>query len=306
MTTAVMFPGQGSQRPGMGAGLFERYPDLTGLASEILGLSVAQLCLSDPQGRLGDTTWTQPARYVVNALSLQAAREDGLAPDVLLGHGVGEYSALLAAGVFGFEAGLRLVMSRARLVAAVPGGMSVVLGPGARAIADVLARAGLDGLDLANLNAADQTVLSGPAALLERAAPALLEAGAFAVRRLPVSGPFHSRYMRDAAREFGDLAGGCELAAPELPVIANRTAREYPPAGIGEILAEQIDHQVLWAQSLAYLLARDPGTEFVELGGTPTLGGTVRRARQSLAADGGTRAGQPGSGTRPGDSGQAG
>ena len=123
MTTAVIFPGQGSQRPGMGAGLFERYPDVTGRASEVLGLPIAELCRSRDGGKLDDTRYTQPARYVVNALSLTAAREDGLVLDVVLGHSVGEYSALLAAGVFGFEAGLRLVMARAELMAGVPGGM---------------------------------------------------------------------------------------------------------------------------------------------------------------------------------------
>jgi malonyl CoA-acyl carrier protein transacylase len=286
MTTAVIFPGQGSQRAGMGAGLFERYPDLTERASEILGLPVAGLCLSDPGGKLRETRYTQPARYVVNALSLRAARDDGLVPDVALGHSVGEYTALLAAGVFDFETGLGLVIARATLMSAVPGGMSVVLGLPAAQIAEVLAGAGLDGIDLANLNATDQTVLSGPADLLERAGPPLLEAGAFSVRQLPVSGPFHSRYMRNAALAFADVVAGYELAPPALPVIANRTARDYPATGIGQLLAEQIDHQVLWAQSLEYQLTRDPGTEFVELGGTPTLGGTVRRARQALAAAG--------------------
>lgn len=295
MTTAVIFPGQGSQRPGMGAGLFERYPDLTGKASEILGLPIAELCRSGDGGRLNDTRYTQPARYVVNALSLTLAREDGLDPGVVLGHSVGEYSALLAAGVFSFEAGLRLVVARAELMAEVAGGMSVVLGLDAGTITEVLSRSGLTGIDLANLNAADQTVLSGPVDALAKAAAPLLAAGAFAVRPLPVSGPFHSRYMRDAAHDFAGVLAGYELSAPSLPVIANRTAREYPASGIGRLLAEQIDHQVLWAQSLEHLLALDPGTEFVELGGTPTLGSTVRRARQAMAERDGRGAGAAGS-----------
>lgn len=301
MTTAVIFPGQGSQRPGMGAGLFERYPDLTGQASEILGLPIAELCRSGDGGRLNDTRYTQPARYVVNALSLTVAREDGLDPDVALGHSVGEYSALLAAGVFSFEAGLRLVAARAELMAEVAGGMSVVLGLDAGAITEVLSRSGLTGVDLANLNAADQTVLSGPVDTLAKAAAPLLAAGAFAVRPLPVSGPFHSRYMRDAAHDFAGVLAGYELSPPALPVIANRTAREYPATGAGRLLAEQIDHQVLWAQSLEYLLARDPGTEFVELGGTPTLGSTVRRARQAMAGRGGSGAATAGSDARQPD-----
>jgi malonyl CoA-acyl carrier protein transacylase len=283
MTTAVIFPGQGSQRAGMGADLFDRYPGMTQLASDILGFSLRELCQHDPDGRLRDTTYTQPARYVVNALALRAACDDGLVPGILLGHSVGEYTALLGAEVFDFETGLRLVGERARVMARVPGGMSVVLGLDTAAIAEVLGRTDLTGIDQANLNAHDQTVLSGPVALLDVAAEHILAAGASAVRRLDVSGPFHSRYMAAAAREFAGILTEFQLAAPRLPVIANRTAREYPGTAIAEILAEQIDHQVLWADSLDYVLSRDHEAEFVELGGTPTLGGTVRRARQRLA-----------------------
>jgi len=267
----------------MGAGLFDRYPEIEQHASDVLGYSLRQLCLHDAGGRLRDTRYAQPARYVVNALALHAARDDGLVPDVLLGHSVGEYAALLGAGVYDFGTGLRLLVERARLMAAVPGGMSVVLGLDARAIEDVLSGAGLAGIDLANLNAADQTVLAGPADMLEVAAARLLAAGAFKVTPLAVSGPFHSRYMRAAADGFAQVLAGYRLSAPRLPVIANRTAREYPATGIARILAEQVDHQVRWAGSLEYLLERDPGTEFTELGGSSTLGSTVRRARQRMA-----------------------
>jgi malonyl CoA-acyl carrier protein transacylase len=284
MTTAVLFPGQGSQRAGMGDGLFDRFAGLESQASQMLGYSVRDLCLYDRRGQLGDTRYTQPARYVVNALSLLAATQDGLVPDVLLGHSVGEYNALAGAGVLDFATGLELVAERARLMAEVPGGMSVVLGLDARAIAEALAKSGLSGIDLANLNAVDQVVLAGPADQLAEAAARLLEAGAFSVRPLLVSGPFHSRYMRVAADKYARVLGRYALAPPRLPVIANRTAREYPaePAAIAQILGEQIDHHVRWAESLAHVLSLDPGTDFVELGGPATLGSTVRRARQQL------------------------
>lgn len=278
MSTAVIFPGQGSQRKGMGEELFDRYPDLERQADSVLGYSVRELCLADPDGRLGQTLYTQPARYVVNALAWHAAADDGLVADIVLGHSVGEYSALLAAGVFDFATGLRLVLSRARAMAAVPGAMSVVLGLDANRIRLVLRTAGLTVIDLANLNAFDQTVIAGPAGEVAAAARPLVEAGAFAVRKLDVSGPFHSRYMRGAARAFARAVHACPLAAPRIPVIANRTAREYPATGFGRLLIEQIDHQVLWAQSLSHVLGRDRSADFVELGGPPTLGGTVRRA----------------------------
>lgn len=280
MTTVVIFPGQGSQQPGMGDGLFGRYPEETRVASDLLGYSIADLCLNDPDGLLGSTRYTQPACYVVNALSWLAARDEGLVADAFLGHSVGEYAALLAAQVFDFATGLELVVHRAEAMAAVPGGMSVVLGLGAVAIADTLRTAGLHGIDLANLNAEDQTVIAGPDLELTAATGPLRAAGARAVRRLDVSGPFHSRYMRTAARAYADQLARYTLGPPRLCVVANRTAREYPAQGAAALLAEQIDHQVLWADSLDYVLYRDPGSAFVELGGKPTLGGTVRRAQR--------------------------
>ena len=161
MTTAVLFPGQGSQRKGMGKELFGRYPEAERQAEDILGYSVPELCLEDPGGRLGDTVYTQPVRYVVNALAWRAAAEEGLTGDVLLGHSVGEYAALLAAGVFDFATGLRLVARRASAMAGVRGGMSVVLGLEAGQISEVLRSAGLSAIDLANLNAVDQIVIAG-------------------------------------------------------------------------------------------------------------------------------------------------
>lgn len=282
MTTAVLFPGQGSQRKGMGKELFGRYPDAERQAEDILGYSVPELCLEDPGGRLGDTAYTQPVRYVVNALAWRAAAEEGLTGDVLLGHSVGEYAALLAAGVFDFATGLRLVARRASAMAGVPGGMSVVLGLEAGQISEVLRSAGLSAIDLANLNAVDQIVIAGPADALDAAVGPLTSAGAFRVRKLDVSGPFHSRYMRGTARVFARAVHDLRFAPPSIPVISNRTAAEYPDTGIARLLIEQIDHQVRWADSLAYVLRRDPDATFVELGGTPTLGGTVRRALRQV------------------------
>jgi malonyl CoA-acyl carrier protein transacylase len=281
MTTAVLFPGQGSQRKGMGKELFGRYPAIEREAEDILGYSVSELCLEDPGGRLGDTEFTQPARYVVNALAWRAAVDDGVTADVLLGHSVGEYTALLAAEAFSFGTGLALVTRRARLMADVPGGMSVVLGLEATRIGEVVRVAGLPGIDVANLNAPDQTVIAGPRDQLAAAAAPLKSAGASAVRALNVSGPFHSRYMRGAARAFAREVRACALSSPRVPVISNRTARPYPPDQVGRLLAEQIDHQVLWADSLAYVLELDPDTAFVELGGTRQLDSTVRRALQA-------------------------
>ncbi|CAM5456665.1 hypothetical protein SVIOM342S_01733 [Streptomyces violaceorubidus] len=112
---AWLFAGQGAQRVGMGQGLFDRFPEYVAAADRVLGESVRDLCLDDPDGRLNRTRWTQPALYVVNALACAQALAEGPAPDVLAGHSLGEYNALLAAGCFDFETGLRIVCRRGEL-----------------------------------------------------------------------------------------------------------------------------------------------------------------------------------------------
>jgi len=174
---AVVFPGQGAQSKGMGKDLFAAYPEQTDKASEILGYSIRELCVDDPDNRLNQTQYTQPALYVVNALGLRQMQESGAVPadiDVLAGHSLGEYNALLAAGVFDFETGLRLVVERGRLMSqAAGGGMAAVVGLGADALRAALDEAGLQSVDLANFNTPSQIVISGPAADIEAALAAL-------------------------------------------------------------------------------------------------------------------------------------
>ena len=118
-----MFPGQGSQSKGMGADLFDRFRHLAEQADDILGYSIRELCVDDPRDELGNTRFTQPALYVVNAMSYYARMEEsGRAPDVVAGHSLGEFNALLAAGCFDFATGLRLVRRRGELMAQVSGG----------------------------------------------------------------------------------------------------------------------------------------------------------------------------------------
>ncbi|TJZ59104.1 ACP S-malonyltransferase [Streptomyces piniterrae] len=278
MTRIFMFPGQGAQHAGMGRELFGRFPELVREADDILGHSIRQLCLDDPDSRLGSTEYTQPAVYVVNALALRAARAEGSAPDVAIGHSLGEYNALEAAGVFGFAEGLRLVVARARAMARIAGGgMAAVLGLDDAVLRLVLRRAGLDAIQVANLNTSDQTVIAGPADGLAEAATLLLDAGARAVRRLDVSGPFHTSHMTSAAEEFAPALRSLTLAAPAFPVIANRTARPYPETGIADLLIGQIDHPVLWRKTVEAL--DTPDAEFLEIGAGQTLTRMLRALR---------------------------
>lgn len=283
MTQIFMFPGQGTQRVGMGRELFGRFPALEEEASDILGYGVRELCLDDPQDRLGNTRYTQPATYVVNALALRAALEEGGTPDVAVGHSLGEYNALEAAGVFGFADGLRLVAARAAAMAEVTGGgMSAVIGLSETMLRFLLLRAGFRGLDLANLNTAAQTVLAGPVEDLEEVGQILEDAGAHKVARLPVSGPFHSRYMAPAVEAFAPVVRALELREPAFRVLANRTAQPYARERAAELLLEQIDHPVRWRECVEALLD-EPDPRFQEIGDSTVLTSMLRQIRREHA-----------------------
>ncbi|GAA4894894.1 ACP S-malonyltransferase [Streptomyces coeruleoprunus] len=260
------FPGQGSQQRGMGKDLFARFPDETAIADRVLGYSIEELCVRDPERRLGRTEFTQPALYVVSALSyLDRLAEDPEPADYLIGHSLGEYVALFAAGVFDFETGLRLVQRRGALMAAASGGgMAAVVGTDEATVTRVLTDAGLGGLDLANHNAPDQFVLSGPRDEIDAACTAFEAAGARAVR-LNVSAPFHSRYMRGTAEEFAGFLDGFTLRPPAVPVLANVDGLPYAPDALKETLTAQIASPVRWTDTVRRLMGHGD-FDFVELG----------------------------------------
>lgn len=275
---SFLFPGQGSQHVGMGEGLFDAFPDLTAAADAILGYSIRELCLHDPARQLTLTQFTQPALYVVNALTARRRQQDGEEPDFVAGHSLGEYNALECAGVFGFEDGLRLVQKRGALMAqAAPGGMAAIIGIDAGKVAEVLASAGLATIDVANYNQATQTVISGLREEVAGAQAAFEAAGAMFIP-LNVGGAFHSRYMQPAATEYAAFLQGFRFAAPRVPVIANVTGRPHEEGRIADTLALQLTHSVRWADGMHYLLQQGV-TEFVEAGPRDVLTKMVRGIR---------------------------
>lgn len=271
-----MFPGQGSQAKGMGGELFDRFQHLTDKADRILGYSVKELCLDDPRDELGKTQFTQPALYVVNALSYYRKIEDGGArPDVLAGHSLGEFNALLAAECFDFETGLKLVQKRGELMGQVSGGaMAAVMNASREEIEARLKEHGLSNVYLANYNTPSQIVLSG---LYEEIAQAeqIFTGGKLRYYPLATSGAFHSAFMREAMVQFRDYIQGFAFAAPRIPVIANVTARPYQPDTIVDTLSSQIASTVRWCESMQYLLARaiarGEALDFEELGNGDVL-----------------------------------
>ena len=283
MTRIFVFPGQGSQRKGMGAGLFHQFPEVTAAADAELGYSIEQLCRDDPDQKLTETAYTQPSLYTVNTLSyLKRIEETGRKPDFVGGHSLGEYNALFAAGAFDFVTGLKLVKKRGELMnQATGGGMAAIAGFGVDQIRDVLRRSGLDTVDIANLNAPDQTVISGLQQDIQAVRSVFEEAGARKFIPLRVGAAFHSRYMKAARNEFEDFLQNFEFLPIQIPVISNAHAAPYEPGQIKDNLCKQITHSVRWTESVQYLL-NQPDPEFEEIGPGNVLKGLIRKIRAKV------------------------
>lgn len=283
-----VFPGQGSQKKGMGDGLFDKVPEYAGVEVEvdrILGYSMRELCLQDSQSRLKETRYTQPSLYVANALHYYQARSEGRRPEAVAGHSLGEYNALLAAGAFDFLTGLRLVQKRGELMAqARNGSMAAVIELAPERIATSLQAAGLNGIDVANYNSPSQTVISGPADELKRAAPVLEAAGARMCIPLPVSAAFHSRYMVEAGRAFESFLAAFTFNPLQIPVVANVTGRPYPSgdttATVRTLLVKQISQPVRWTESVRHLSAQG-ARSFTEIGPGNVLTRLVQQIQQA-------------------------
>ena len=279
---AYLFPGQGSQKVGMGEGLFESFRDLVREADEVLGYSLETLCLEGPEDKLNRTDYTQPALYVVSIMAYHKALEAGSGtPDYVAGHSLGEYTALYAAGAFDFATGLRLVQKRGALMAqASGGGMAAVIGLSAEAVDSVLQQPALEGVQAANYNAPTQIVISGPAMAVQKAQKAFEDAGCQRFIPLNVSGAFHSEMMEPARKAFAAFLKECDIVGDlKIPVIANVEARRYEASRIKELLAAQITHSVQWTDSIRYLMGKGV-TSFQEIGPGKVLTGLVRRIQR--------------------------
>jgi malonyl CoA-acyl carrier protein transacylase len=288
---AFVFPGQGSQKRGMGQGLFDEVPEYTAVENDvdaIVGYSMRKLCLEDADDRLKQTQFTQPGLYVVNALHYYKAVREGARPAYLAGHSLGEYNALLAAGVFDFLTGLRLVKKRGMLMSlARNGGMAAVVGLNAEKVAKVIEHHKLSSIDIANFNTPSQMVISGPVDDIKSAGPFFDQEGAQMYIPLQVSAAFHSRYMADSAKAFADFLAPMTFAAPKTPVVANATAEPYPTGNASEsvktLLVNQVTQPVQWTRSIRFLISQGV-TKFTEMGPGNVLTRMVQQIQQSKDA----------------------
>lgn len=261
---AILFAGQGAQYKGMGSTLFGAYRSLVDSASDILGYSLEELCLRDPNKQLNNTQFTQPALFAVNHLNYLRNVVDGSQRvDYAAGHSLGEYNALAAAGVFSFETGLRLVQRRGALMArASGGGMAAILGLSSARLTQLLQDEGYTSIDVANFNTPTQTVISGDNNALQRF-QAVVERNQARFVPLNTSAAFHSRYMSAAQQEFAEFLRPINFKKASFPVISNVSAEPYGHGDVAEGLAQQVSGSVRWVESVQRML--DLGvTEFLE------------------------------------------
>lgn len=290
MKTAYVFPGQGAQFSGMGKDLYDnslKAREMMERANEILGFRITDIMFSGSDEDLRATKVTQPAIFL-HSVCLALCSDDLPAPDMVGGHSLGEFSALVACGAVDFESALRLVAVRAsemqKCCEANPGGMAAIIGLPNEKVEEICA--GTSGIVIpANYNCNGQVVISGEKQAVEAACEALKAAGAKRALPLSVSGAFHSPLMEAARVELGKAIEKTEVKTPSCPIYQNVTAKpETDPARIKENLLQQLTSPVKWTQTVENMLA-DGATIFRELGPGNVLQGLIKRIAASAGAE---------------------
>ena len=286
---AYIFPGQGSQFPGMGKDLFDQYEiakKLFNQANEILGFDLSKIIFEGAKEDLQQTSVTQPAIYV-HSVVLSKVMGDSFKPDAVAGHSLGEFSALTAAGAIDFESGLKLVSKRAEAMQKAcdhePGTMAAVLGMEDDLVEKICADT--EGIVVAaNYNCPGQLVISGAVPAIEMACDSLKNAGARRALILPVGGAFHSPLMEPARIELANAIDATSFKTPRCPIYQNVVAKAInDPLEIQKNLIDQLTAPVKWTQSINEML-KAGATSFIEVGPGKVLQGLVKKISKEANA----------------------
>ncbi|MEW6532963.1 MAG: ACP S-malonyltransferase [Thermodesulfobacteriota bacterium] len=291
-SVALMFPGQGSQYPGMGKDLAAESPTARGIfqrADDVLGYSLSRIMMEGAESDLTRTLHTQPAVFVHSMALLEVMRErSSLNPAIAAGHSLGEYSALCAAGVLSFDDALEIIHVRAKgMEEAQPPGtcaMAAIIGPAKDEVLEIVKSCrGEDILEAANFNAPDQVVVSGNLSAVNRVVEAAKTKPRTKAVLLPVSSAFHTVLMKPAQVALSEKLASVELRAPEFPVVANVTGRPYPfPDGVKGLMVEQLVNPVRWTDCVESMKQAQPDV-FLEIGPGRVLSGLLRRIDRSAS-----------------------
>jgi len=287
---AFIFPGQGAQAVGMGATVCAKVPAAKALfdrAASVLGYDLYELCTEGPASDLDTTVHSQPALFVSSLAALEQLKQDS--PQLVercaatAGLSLGEYTALVFAGVMDFETGLLLVQERGSAMQdaadATSSGMISVLGMERDQVEKLVDEARSDQvLEIANLLCPGNIVCSGETAACERLVTLATAAGAMKVIPLAVAGAFHTSLMQSAVERLKKALADVPMKKPRIPVVSNVDARPHDdPSEIRELLIKQVCSQVLWEDSMRYLLEQQGVTQFYEIGSGRVLAGLLKR-----------------------------